>query len=518
MLLSSSLPPLELDVVLNETLGTTTSSTSSSSSSKGTFKPKPPAPGRPKKKKKGEEDLEEKKDRPNAIRYHCDYCRKDISNVVRIKCAECNDFDLCIECFSVGVEISTHKNNHKYQVIDHMKFTLFSEDWGADEELLLLEAIETYGLGNWTDVADHVGTKTLSQCETHYFNLYFHPSLSSLPLPDLKKLLVVEREPKEVLPQTEPPHLKQKPGASVPIQHEGSGLMAYRAELEVEYENDAEVPLAEMTISMEEDSDQEIELKSKVLLAYNQKLQERYAKRKFVIENVLDVKKRSSHNSHHHYQQHIQLFYPNVPLSKEEKSVYNAHRIFLQLWSRDQHDSFMRGLIAEKQLLEKISEFQNYRSNGITTLTEAASFESDSKKKDNELGKYSYGAGSTSHKWLKREREIPILDNKKKKLNRKMNETNETLKGWIGDSSGTTSKTKANDNSWGLLSQAEIELCTTIRVQWDQYLIIKEALLREYLKHGSIKKSNARQLSKIDVNKMNCIFDYLESAGIINSN
>jgi len=63
-------------------------------------------------------------------------------------------------------------------------------------------------------------------------------------------------------------------------------------------------------------------------------------------------------------------------------------------------------------------------------------------------------------------------------------------------SSGTTSKSKPND-SWGLLSQAEIDLCTSIKVQWDQYIIIKEALLREYLKHGIIKKSNARQLSKI---------------------
>jgi hypothetical protein len=36
----------------------------------------------------------------NAVKYHCDYCRKDISRGVRIKCAECTDFDLCVECFS----------------------------------------------------------------------------------------------------------------------------------------------------------------------------------------------------------------------------------------------------------------------------------------------------------------------------------------------------------------------------------------------------------------------------------
>lgn len=56
---------------------------------------------------------------PKGASYHCDYCRKDISNTIRIKCAHslCPDFDLCVECFSVGVEIQQHKNDHPYYVI-----------------------------------------------------------------------------------------------------------------------------------------------------------------------------------------------------------------------------------------------------------------------------------------------------------------------------------------------------------------------------------------------------------------
>jgi hypothetical protein len=34
---------------------------------------------------------------------------------------------------------------------------LLCPDWGADEEWLLMEAIELFGLGNWADIADHVG-------------------------------------------------------------------------------------------------------------------------------------------------------------------------------------------------------------------------------------------------------------------------------------------------------------------------------------------------------------------------
>ena len=35
----------------------------------------------------------------------------------------------------------------------------------ADEEQLLLEAIDMAGFGNWPAVADHVGTKTKEQCQ-----------------------------------------------------------------------------------------------------------------------------------------------------------------------------------------------------------------------------------------------------------------------------------------------------------------------------------------------------------------
>lgn len=49
--------------------------------------------------------------------YHCNYCNKDITGRIRIKCAVCSDFDLCIECFSVGAEVHPHKSDHPYRVM-----------------------------------------------------------------------------------------------------------------------------------------------------------------------------------------------------------------------------------------------------------------------------------------------------------------------------------------------------------------------------------------------------------------
>ena len=63
--------------------------------------------------------------------FHCNYCNKDISNTIRVKCAVCPDFDLCLECFSVGVEIRPHKRTHAYRVVDNLSFPLFAPDWGV---------------------------------------------------------------------------------------------------------------------------------------------------------------------------------------------------------------------------------------------------------------------------------------------------------------------------------------------------------------------------------------------------
>jgi transcriptional adapter 2-alpha len=52
------------------------------------------------------------------------------------------------------------------------KFQLKTSLRSAEEELLLLEAIDMFGLGNWIDIAEHVGTKNKIQCDYHYWSTY----------------------------------------------------------------------------------------------------------------------------------------------------------------------------------------------------------------------------------------------------------------------------------------------------------------------------------------------------------
>jgi transcriptional adapter 2-alpha len=128
------------------------------------------------------------------VQYHCDYCRKDISNSVRISCAVCPEFDLCLECFSVGVELRGHKNWHDYRVIDDMHFPFLSRDWSAEEEQLLLEGLELFGIGNWTDVSEHVSTKDKNACREHYEKYYL--SSPTWPEPDFSHLLCTREKVK----------------------------------------------------------------------------------------------------------------------------------------------------------------------------------------------------------------------------------------------------------------------------------------------------------------------------------
>jgi hypothetical protein len=53
----------------------------------------------------------------------------------------------------------------------------------ADEELLLLEGIDMFGLGNWTAVAEHVGTKGQEGCRDHYYSVYIDSPAFPEPAP-----------------------------------------------------------------------------------------------------------------------------------------------------------------------------------------------------------------------------------------------------------------------------------------------------------------------------------------------
>ena len=66
-----------------------------------------------------------------------------------------------------------------------------------------------------------------------------------------------------------------------------------------------------------------------------------------------------------------------------------------------------------------------------------------------------------------------------------------------------------------LLSEVEAELCSTLRILPRPYLVIKEQLLHHYARKGHLRKREARELIKIDVNKTARIYDFFVQMGWI---
>mmetsp|Transcript_31780 Transcript_31780/g.82925 ORF Transcript_31780/g.82925 Transcript_31780/m.82925 type:complete len:190 (-) Transcript_31780:1789-2358(-) len=118
-----------------------------------------------------------------STKFHCDFCGRDLSREVRIRDTKVREYDLCVDCFSAGVERGDHKQGHDYRVIEPPNFPILSSDWSGVEELLLLEGIEFYGPGNWPFISEHIGTKTEDEARAHYHEFYLRSSRGPLPVP-----------------------------------------------------------------------------------------------------------------------------------------------------------------------------------------------------------------------------------------------------------------------------------------------------------------------------------------------
>jgi transcriptional adapter 2-alpha len=266
--------------------------------------------------------------------------------------------------------------------METLNFPLFDEEWGADEELLLLEGIEMYGLGNWGDVSDHVGTKTGGQSREHYFATYIN--VPTAPFPDLEKILTTAeslQQRRKAIKNGEPvpklaPIVKPKPpptetttttkvnhatnvhGSKQHCWHDLGGYMNLRGDFDQDWENEAEGILCDITF-YDEDTPQEKELKLQVIEIYNQKLDERIRRKKFIVErNLFDYKKMEKRKT------------------REEKDLYDRLRPFMRIMEDKEHEEFLQSLISEQQIRDRIEELKQYRQIGITTLQEALQYRS----------------------------------------------------------------------------------------------------------------------------------------------
>jgi Myb-like DNA-binding domain/Zinc finger, ZZ type len=309
---------------------------------------------------------------------------------VRIRCADsgCTDYDLCVSCFSKGSSNKNHDpRTHSFQVIEQHSIPIFANDWGADEELLLLEGAETYGLGSWADIADHIGGfRTKDEVAKHYTEVYINST--KFPLPELaspnvsggldkisredfqarkKRRIETRKEAQKNAPPAAP---KKKPTASVPSCHEVQGYMPGRMEFETEYMNEAEEAVMHMQFEPGDginphtgQLDPEMELKMAVMDIYNSRLTERVKRKKIMFQHdLLEYRKNTALDKKR---------------TKEEKDQINKAKPFARMQRKNDFQSFSDGIISELNYRQAISQLQDWRNMQIADLRSGEKYEGE---------------------------------------------------------------------------------------------------------------------------------------------
>ena len=296
----------------------------------------------------------------------CEFCMRDISSVIYVKCTNCLHFFICIPCYRQGREKAEHQRSHPYQVIDPLRFPLFEPHWSTKEELLLLEGLQKFGYGNWTSVCEWMSsTKSLAELEAHYHRVYVRSQ--DAPRPDTSRLIserdqngciAVYLDRYEEPMDTDSP----EPEPSTPLELERHplsdfpGFMSKRRDFEVEFENDSEMYLADLDF-YEDDSAQDRALKFRQLDVYNKILDERELRRTFLLDRwpqELEAMKKAK--------------------GPAERSVYAAMKPFARFLSAEKHQTLCQGLTQEYTLRMQLEELKQAKAAGLRTEQDFAQF------------------------------------------------------------------------------------------------------------------------------------------------
>ncbi|XP_057506712.1 transcriptional adapter ADA2-like isoform X1 [Actinidia eriantha] len=508
--------------------------------------------------------------------YHCNYCNKDISGKIRIKCVVCPDFDLCVECFSVGAEVTPHKSNHSYRVMDNLSFPLICPDWNADEEILLLEGIEMYGLGNWNEIAEHVGTKNKAQCIDHYNAIYMNSPC--FPLPDMshvmgknrEELLAMAKEHVEVskgFPTLGELTVKEEPplSARVKVEDQRKEGSIGRSSSSLISGTDAGAGSGNTTISEVKKPSQindgpddikgegrsigekkprtsgDEDPSMKELSGYNSKRQEfeiEYdndaeqlladmefkdtdsdAERELklrvlrIYSKRLDERKRRKE-----FILERDLLYPDPfekNLSPEEREVCRHYRVFMRFHSKEEHEELLKSVIEEHRILKRIQDLQEARAAGCRTSAQAERYIEEKRKKE---------AEESAHK-LKDSAPAGPSDKFLQRANHLKGEPDSSPRGNARDSSFTNAG-QANSSfleNWDisgflgadLLSDTEKQLCCEIKILPSHYLSMLQTMSVAMLNGNITQKSDAHGLFKVvDPSKVDRVYDMLVKKGI----
>ncbi|GAA5935441.1 chromatin-binding transcription regulator ADA2 [Sporobolomyces koalae] len=494
----------------------------------------------------------------SGIKASCDSCSADITHSVHVRCAEknatvdrltCPDFDLCVDCFLHGKSLGPHRPTHAYRIISSHSFPIFTQLWGADEELLMIEGAEMYGLGNWADISEHVGGRTKEECKEHYEQIYLNSPDWPLPIvetnfspTDIDTFASLKKTRLEILQSRPLPLPPPKPLASAPTCHEIGGFMPGRLEFEHEFENEAEVLIKDLEFGkvyhfggqdqpaapppppeqqasitlkegdsgdLEEDNDDEAkpaqsqqegalggevdgekegdepENELELKMSVLEMFNEKYDKRMAAKDLIFD---RGLIN-------YKTISAAERKRNKDERDLITRTKVFARIQTARDHEEFVEGLLYEITLRKRIAELQDYRRNGVTTLAGAAQY--DNLKLSRQSAKAASYRDSVSLSFDRGARGGSMGGAGGGGLSASTGSNVTFTSSSAKKHQQQGPLTLATSASLHLLTPLERELCSTLRMLPKPYLFLKSTLLREYVRlKGRMNAHEARNAVK----------------------
>ncbi|KRG01027.1 transcriptional adapter 2B isoform X1 [Drosophila mojavensis] len=301
-------------------------------------------------------------------KYNCTNCQDDIQGI-RVHCAECENFDLCLQCFATGAEIGAHQNSHAYQFMDTGTAILSvfrgKGAWTAREEIRLLDAIEQYGFGNWEDISKHIETKSAEDAKEEYVNKFVNGTIGKATWTpaQLQRPILIDHTEDDTGPLGANALARLPP---LDITNEEAlqlGYMPNRDSFEREYDPTAEQLISNIVFSSE-DVEVDVMLKLAHVDIYTRRLRERARRKRMVRDYQLVA---------NFFRNRNYALHPG--LTKEQKEFRDRFRVFAQFYSCNEYERLLSSLEREKELRIRQSELYRYRYNGITKIDDCRHFE-----------------------------------------------------------------------------------------------------------------------------------------------
>nr|CAD7398016.1 unnamed protein product [Timema poppensis] len=417
-----------------------------------------------------------------------------------IRCAECNQVNICITCFAKGAEGFPHKNNHSYIVIRN-NFPLFADStWKAYEEIRFLDALLECGFGNWGDIARQLKTRNKEECEKHFSSTYIdNPELPSFseslqPLIKLTPLPYWEYRPIDI---EDPPRYTAISGQCYQAL---GGYNAARGDFDVEYDNYAEAAISQMELDIYKNEDEDCKLIQSLQVAifnsYNQRLKDRKRRKQIIRDHGLILIRKTL--------SWLQRYENTIT-----KSVCDRVLIFMQLMSGLDFEYLMEGLHHAGELRQYILRLQDLRENGLTCFHSCRLYQKLKRDRENQQKERRMYMSNPAYCW--RSIKEALLKNHSMPLNNKL---------FQATTVSTYRRIAPPLDIIGLpgydrLTPAERQMCSLVRLVPESYLDFKWILTTECKRHNGLKLAQARTLIKIDVNKTRKVFDFLLQEGYI---